>query len=214
MTIKSDRASWQTIAQTFEREYWTGCVPSITPHRTAQARTLSSMIWGNFGFSQDSFSGKVVLDVGAGPTARCSWLDGTFVAIEPLADTYIHMPYEQIWKVPAEQHIQELVDSVDYVVSLNALDHCYDLPLILHNLITYIREGGGAFLSFAVDKGVEEDETHPLVMTHEEASQAITESGFDIIKHSSGRCYPLGDDVWRDSWGGGTAHHWWLEVSS
>ena len=184
---------------------------------------MSRRIWGQLGFSRETFAGKICLDIGAGPTARCVGLDGTWWAIEPLAESYVWMPYDRVWAVPAEQFIPELVDAVDYVVSLNALDHCFDLPAILCNAHRYLRRGGYAFWSFDVDKPITDDPTHPLVMTHDEADAAIREAGFRVIRRTHGKCYPRLSRKWRssrgqrcvsaappwiDSWGGGTAYHW------
>ncbi len=221
MTTDAQR-DWKEHAQTFEADWWDSAYKRGIGLKDVDVKNVpairkglhgvSRQIWQNFTFTQKTFTGKTVLDIGPGPTGRCSWLKGTFLAIEPLAVRFQQLPwhmlakYKRVYAQPAEELIPELVGSVDAVLSLNTLDHCYDLPAILSNVYQYLKPDGLAFLSFDVDKGIY-DPTHPINLTPAAATRTIKDSGLAVEAWSFGHCYP--GDPWRDNWGGGTAYHWW-----
>ena len=227
MAISVDKHLWQEHAQAFERDFWAsavkrnfgGWVDFVRDDRESirdKQQTVSRLIWSNFGFEPDSITGSC-LDIGPGPTARCSSLGGEWDAIEPLANSYRQlkwawMPYRYVYTQPAEKQVSQLVGAYDFVVSLNCIDHCYNAIDVLANVASYLKPQATAFISFDVDKELEEDDpTHPLAMTSEEAREIIAMAGLKIVHETSGHCYPMPDGTWLDSWGGGTAYHWLLE---
>ena len=221
------RSDWAQLAQTFELEHWktaqtrgfgigAHCLANDIARIHAGFRGVSQQIWENFGFTEDAFVGMQCLDIGCGPLGRCSWLLGEWSTIEPLADqyrkelAYAYLPYEHVYSQAAEKRIGELVGQFVAVVSLNCLDHCFDANLVLKNAFDYLAPSGVALLSFDVDKPCKSDPTHPINMTHDEATTLIESVGFAVTKIAHGKCYPRVDGTWRDNWGGGTAYHWWL----
>jgi SAM-dependent methyltransferase len=212
----SARKAWSDLAQSFERGFWeTLATRELAPSRGWLA-AVSARIWQRFGFPLDAFEGRLVLDIGPGPTGRMLALAGEWLAIEPLAEAYAALPwaaldqYRRIYEQPAEERIEELVGACDVVLSINALDHCYDLNLVLRNAYAYLKPGGLLFVSFDVDKPVSHDPTHPICLTHERATEVIREEGFAIERIESGKASPT-PDGWLDAWGGGTAWHWWAK---
>lgn len=214
--MTNNKEIWETVAQPFERSHWEDAgvsvaVPDARRRKPRRARrSMSRRIWSNFRFSQHTLKGKTVLDIGPGPTGRCEWLKGDFVAIEPLAKHYGRGlgKYRKVYVQPAEDSIPELVGAIDAVLSLNCLDHCYDIKAILANVYAYLNPGGLAFFSFDVNKP-DFDANHPTHLTAREATRIISASGLVVSHFESGHCYP--GTPWLDSWGGGTAYHWWCQ---
>jgi SAM-dependent methyltransferase len=222
MTIHVDHDQWRDAAQQYERAHWHAADQRHYGRRTPQrydavrrsALDCSRKIWERLGVAGDWFAGRRVIDLGPGPTARCLALEGFFVGIDPLADFYKTLwwsmldHYERLYSQPAEMFLPELVNSADAIVSLNCLDHCYDLTAVLHNAFRYLRLGGEAILSFDVDRR-HLDPGHPIQVTHDEATRLIERAGFRVERRECGRAFPDAGG-WRDNWGEGIAWHWWL----
>lgn len=209
------REGWRDIAQSFERGFWESFAEREGPPSPKALAKTSRIIWERFWARADQFRGQTVMDIGPGPTQRMEFFDsGCFIAIEPLADVYRRLPwaslerYAMVYQQPAEEPIP-MVRVCDAVLSLNALDHCYDLNLVLRNAFSYLRPGGLLFVSFDVDKKLSHDPTHPISLTHERATEVIQEEGFVIDRIEAGRVWDDHARAWSDSWGGGTAYHWW-----
>lgn len=208
---KNLHAVWEATAQPFEANHWrTHC----TRPTTAKPE-LPRRIWERLGFGPEAFAGCTVIDIGCGPTARmCGFASGRFLAIDPLWDYYHTLPgahfepYEKGYSLPAETYIQELDGQADWVVSLNALDHCYDLDAVLHNAWRYLRPEGRGLFSVDVDKQCPFDPTHPINLTRDGWREALRRNGHRIVREEEGRCYPHADGSWRENWGGGLAVHW------
>lgn len=210
-TLQVPRQRWLNEAQPWEQNFWCEYQPMDTGALISQ----SQAIWERFGFSQDEFAGKEVLDIGCGPTARVAWLKGVFIGMDPLAVFYEQSPaarmerYALLYNWEAERRLPGWVGRFDAVLSLNALDHGYDFPLCLSNIHEYLKPGGFAFLSLDVDKRDLYDAGHLLRLNHDTVTRLLLETGFDITRIDHGGC--LHDDgEWKDSWGGGVAYHWWL----
>lgn len=209
------REAWELFAQTFEYGWWALADRRGDPITREGLHRWSRMILERFGFSQDQFAGQLVLDVGCGPTGRLSWLtEGDFVALDPLADRYATLPWPAMerycrWHTtPAEDRVDSLAGQVDFLFSINALDHCFDLDAVLANLHAYVKPGGKGFFSVDCDKHQPHDPTHPLDFTGTEFAEAVTRAGFTITREEAGGCI-FGDD-WRDSWGAGIGRHFWI----
>jgi len=173
---------------------------------------LSEWTMKRFGFKQDQFENKVLLDIGPGPVNRLVWLRGEFIAIEPLYNQLKDLPYANfdkystVYTVPAEHLQTHLIEQVDQVMCINVLDHCYDAEQVLRNIHIYLKPGEHAFISVDCDDFNNNDPFHPLQFSSEKLEQLIRDVGLIIIKHSQGRCTPN-----EDCWGHGTAHHFWLK---
>lgn len=214
---------WRDVAQEAEFGHWktsddTGKWSRTKPGAVQGAVDCSRRIFEQFGFKRTTFAKKTVLDIGPGPTGRLNWLAcKRLIGIEPLWERYralelAHLDhYQHVYTTPAEVLIPELVGRVDAVISLNCLDHCYDIDAVIANVAQYTKPGGLMFLSFDVDKPESENDSpgHPVSLTHDEATEVFKDHGLLIERIGSGQCYPA-PDRWLDAWGVGTAYHWWL----
>ena len=217
-----ESAIW-TEAQRLELRHWINGnrhIDASTEDRRESIRhryeRISRLIWSALGFMKDCFSGYEVLEIGAGPTGRCLWFDGTFDAIDPLYAEYEAMEwaqtdfYRQWYGVPAEKLLEECVHQYHAVICMNCLDHCHNPWAVMRNAFEYVCFGGTMFLS--CDVGEQVDEMHPCTMGEMKLIDLIEDTGFIIEKQTHGHCYPGKEigDPWRDNWGGGIANHFWL----
>jgi len=168
------------------------------------------------GFSRDQFAESTVIDVGPGPTGRLSWLQfGRLIGIDPLYEEYLKLPdarfepYTEVHNAPAEQRLHFLESVADAVLSLNCLDHGYDFCASVINIRSYLKPGGLFCLSMGVDIPFPANDGHPLLLTHQFVTRFLDAAGFAIQRIDSGRCYPLPDGTWHETYSGGPAWHWW-----
>ena len=105
-----------------------------------------------------------------------------------------------VYSVPGEEFVPELENSIDLIVSINALDHGYDIAQSIRNLKRYLKPEGEAFLSF--DMHDEPDYMHPLVLSNELMLGIYAEAGFEVVKVESARRYHGAE--------GPGAFHYWL----
>lgn len=229
--MKIDKEVWET-AQKKELTFWqqdrkehNETDPEI---RRLAARYTSCLIWGRFGFFPTAFLGKSIIDVGCGPTGRCSCFLGVgLIGIDPLAREYNDLPgdrmvsYREVFTSPAESNIETLNGSASFVVSLNCLDHCRDAQAVIENMARYLKPGGIGLLSTDVDIGNGHmDPLHPLRLLPETITDLLEATGVEITLHEQGRSYPRveegGQIVWQDGWCGGeyVAHHWHFRKAS
>jgi SAM-dependent methyltransferase len=207
--VKVPYSLWHGISQPFELGCWT----MFFENEVKAYAEESEWMMRRFNFEKQAFKNQTVVDIGCGPTGRLTWLEGSFIAIEPLAGHYRQMPwahlekYHKIYEQPAEIPIAELVGAVDMIFAINSLDHAFDLEAILGNMFSYLKPGGRAFISVDVDKPIANDPTHPLRLHSETVRLLLLKHGFVIEKEESGKCNAAGES----SWGGGTAYHWWLQ---
>jgi hypothetical protein len=113
------------------------------------------------------------------------------VAIEPLADRFLaEIPWsdlrdaEELYSRPAEDYIEALEGRVDLLVSINVLDHCFDMPTIMGNVRRYLKPNGLALVSF--DKHARADKLHPLSLTETTCAQIFVDSGLVVEQFTSG----------------------------
>lgn len=226
-----DRATWE-VAQAAERDYWFKNLASIDEETAEKAHLpatyASCLIWGRLGYFPTAFKGKTVIDIGCGPTERCSCLiDVNLIGIDPLGERYLDLPgrrlrsYSRLYAQAAEERIDALIETADVVVCLNCLDHCYDAKAVIENMAAYMKSDGIGILSTDVEYAGQDapDRLHPLRMTSGDITTLILAAG--LVPHSMGRCsagdaYPMHNDngeiEWWDGWSGGKsiAHHWRL----
>ena len=186
--VKSERSIWQDQAQHFEFNF----------HKDNEFRQSSDFfhetekLLSSFGFTPTDFEDKVILDLGAGSKLRSKFfLNTKIIALEPLATKFISeidwCDLKDSWRVyskPAEEFIPDLENSVDFIMSINVLDHCYDFQKIIDNSFHYLISGGLAFLSF--DKHLETNEGHPLILTEGVCNKIFQVVGFQIERFTTG----------------------------
>ncbi|MFK7810735.1 MAG: class I SAM-dependent methyltransferase [Saprospiraceae bacterium] len=185
---KASKEKWEKEAQKGEFEFHKGNKWRNSP-RFMQDTIL---LFDSFGFSRDQYKGKTVLDLGAGSKLRCKYFQGAkLIAIEPMADDCVReIPWtdltdaEGLYSIPAEEFVPELEEQVDFLFSVNVLDHCFDFKDILKNIHRYLKPDGLAFLSF--DVHFVTDEMHPLILTDKVCIEIFEETGFKIQKKNRG----------------------------
>ena len=163
-------------------------------HKEPNIRTTSEwdssvvQLWETFNFSAEQFEGQTVLDVGAGSKLRGIYFQGiNYIALEPLADRFLKelgwcnlKLANSVISRPAAEYVEELTDSVDFIFSINFLDHCYNFQDIIYNLRGYLNDSGTALLSF--DEHAAPDEKHPIKLTKEICDKIFEATGFKIDK--------------------------------
>lgn len=146
----------------------------------------NTRLFKSFGYKEDQFVGKTVVDLGAGSKLRGKYFSGSrIVAIEPLASKFISevqwcdlKDADEVYSEPAENLIDGLVDRADFLFSINVLDHCYDFERIVGNIFKYLKVGGKACLSFDCHSKV--DKLHPIIINEKAATQIFFDIGFQI----------------------------------
>jgi len=165
--LRTDVAHWREVDQEFELAFHRG----NELRRSDRFAEETRIFFGSFGFSENQFRGRLILDIGAGSRLRTTFFKGAAIAvIEPLAERFMaELEWSDlrlakaVYSVPAEEFVPELENVADFVVSVNALDHCFDFPRVAANISRYLRSGGCAFLSF--DERLWPTEGHSLILT-------------------------------------------------
>jgi SAM-dependent methyltransferase len=177
-----DRKRWSSEAQAGELAF----------HKRPNSRSdpswdeSNAKRWRRFGFEPDGWQGKLVVDVGAGSRLRTLYFRGARIAaIEPLANEFIAEvewqdldKADEIYPVPAEEEIPELVGRADLVVSINTLDHGFDFEGAIRNIRLYLKDSGQAFLSF--DQHETPDGMHPLVLNDSIVREILEQCDLEI----------------------------------
>lgn len=216
-----DRDSWAHVAQPGELGWWTQKYDAqgFRPGQERQPlEAHTEGLWRHHGFDPEQFRGHVLIDLGCGPSVHGVWFQGLkqLIAIDPLASEYRQNvawnrlgQAQEVHARPAEDMIPTLKGTANAVVSINALDHGYNLPESVRNLAAYLKPRGVAFLSF--DIHARGDDLHQMALTPEYCEQVFKDAGLCIEKHTTGL------DGWADTpdrprkaYGGGLAHSWWL----
>lgn len=179
---------WQRKAQTGElafhrRDTW-------RPSDNFATRT--ALLFERFGFRSDQFAGKTVIDVGAGSKLRTKFFqDAQLIVIEPLADQFRAeiswsdiADAKEVFSVPAEEYVAACEGRGDLVISINALDHCFDFAKIIANLARYVSADGLMFLSF--DKHDKTDAMHPLSLNEQICQKVFQDCGLSIERATTG----------------------------
>jgi hypothetical protein len=200
------RRSWNWLAQRAELHFH----QNNAWRQTDEFLRHSEALFEHFGFARDSFADKTLVDLGAGSRLRTAYFrDARIVVIEPLADEFRRtVPWcdldraSAVFCKPAEERIAQLAGTADGLISINVLDHCYDLQPILTNVSAYLRPSAVAFLSF--DSHDETDMLHPLKLEGETVERAIGRTDLVLERRSFG-LGPLGP-----MYGHGRAANYWL----
>lgn len=234
------RGQWEAGPQVAEWNHWNHALAGAEGRDSNDARAracdASLTMWERFGLPPESLtpghcygSGvapgtqSTVIDVGCGPTARCSCFANhpgiRLVGIDPLAERYRDLPggllcdYAELHGVPAEDFIDTLAGTGTLVACVNVLDHCYDPAAVIANMARYMMPHGLAFISCDVGRAAS-DALH-LAISVDEMESAIEAAGLCAIRREHGMSFPCrvkdGALVWQDGWTQDTvAHHWWL----
>jgi 2-polyprenyl-3-methyl-5-hydroxy-6-metoxy-1,4-benzoquinol methylase len=141
-----------------------------------------------FGFGELDYENKHILDLGCGSKLRVNFFKNAFIhALEPLAEKFISeiewcdlKSAHKVYSLPAEELVQNLVGNIDFVVSINVIDHCYDFELIIKNVYKYLKPDGLCLLSFDLHDKI--DEMHPIIVTDEFSCRVFERNGFKIEK--------------------------------
>jgi SAM-dependent methyltransferase len=178
--LRADHDNWRGIAQEGELAFH-----KRPGFRSDEARFVSAndRFFRGHGFKPDQFTGKVIVDLGAGSKLRASFFTGAYViAVEPLADRLrAEVPWcdldkaAEVYSEPAETLIDALVCRADFLFSVNVLDHCYDFPRCIENIARYIKAGGSGFLAFDCHQKV--DRLHPIIINERVATDIIYDAG-------------------------------------
>ena len=221
--MKIDDEKWDK-AQRAELAFWEKGLALIDERAANKSHIMAShasaLIWGRLGYFPTSLDGKTIIDIGCGPTARCSCFSGaTLIGIDPLIEGYWDLPggrlrsYDCCVAKPAEENISAYNNSADMVVCMNCLDHCQDAEAVIGNMLAYLKPDGVCVLSVDVLDSGAEDPLHPLRIPWREVEMVITGAGGGITWYERGESYPYdkdGEIAWQDGWAGGktVAHHW------
>jgi 2-polyprenyl-3-methyl-5-hydroxy-6-metoxy-1,4-benzoquinol methylase len=151
-----------------------------------------------FGFDENEYAGKNVLDLGCGSKLRAKFFKNSFIyALEPLANKFIEEiewcdlnDAHKVYSLPAEVLVDEIVGEMDLVFSINVIDHCYDFEIIVNNLYKYIKKDGLCLLSFDLHDKI--DPMHPIILTDEFAIKVFEKIGFKLIKKIKTESYHKG----------------------
>ena len=103
----------------------------------------TNLLFEHFGLKPGDYSGKTVIDLGAGSKLRSRYFsEAELIAIEPLADRFLKeidwcdlAQAHEVYSVPAETKIESCVGRADLLISINVLDHCYDFERIIEGVL-------------------------------------------------------------------------------
>ncbi|WP_037392879.1 methyltransferase domain-containing protein [Sinorhizobium fredii] len=183
--LKVDETTWSSEAQAGELAFHKR--PNFRSNEEGFRKGNSSFFTG-LGYTPTDMVGKTVVDLGAGSKLRAKFFEGSkIVAIEPLGDKFIEevawcdlKDAEKVFSFPAEYRISEIEGTVDFLFSINVLDHCYDFETIIGNIHAYLKTGGTCCLSF--DCHAKVDKLHPIIINEKVATQIFFDIGFRIDK--------------------------------
>ena len=181
--IDVDFNKWKTIAQKGELAF----------HQRPNFRSSEKFVEGNsnqwkfWGYTEDRFENEHILDVGAGSRLRGKFFkNAKLYAIEPLGNEFLKtidwcdLDDSNLYSVPAEEFIAGLVEVMDFVFSINVIDHCFNVEDIFRNCYKYLKQGGEAFFCFDLHEKI--DNLHPVVLNKEICDRLISSAGFTITE--------------------------------
>tara|TARA_R110000851_G_scaffold1732_1_gene6711 strand:+ start:297 stop:923 length:627 start_codon:yes stop_codon:yes gene_type:complete len=181
-----DETRWSTKGQPSELHHHKGSTSRASNQKWMEN---SGTHFTNFGYQQNHFVDKTLIDLGAGSKSRATWFtDSKIISIEPLADKFKSIPHYDlddvgvVYSDPAEKFLEDLANIADGIICINVLDHCYNAKTIMENCYKYLKQDGEFCLSVDLHKG--RDDKHPIGFTLETLKQLINETGFEIIKES------------------------------
>jgi 2-polyprenyl-3-methyl-5-hydroxy-6-metoxy-1,4-benzoquinol methylase len=187
-STKHDKNKWRQAGQEAEFRFH----QKNTWRPSSDFMDSTRRLFSHFAFASNAYEGKTIIDLGAGSKLRTKYFTGSkIVAIEPLAERFtkeIHWcdlsDAEKVYSSPAEERIDECIDTANLLISINVLDHCYDFERTIENIAAYLKDGALAFLSF--DKHNEVDEMHPLRLTETICERVFSKKGLIVEKYSKG----------------------------
>lgn len=183
--LKVNASTWSSEAQAGELEFHKR--PNFRSNEEGFNKANHSFFTG-LGYKPTDMIGKTVVDLGAGSKLRAKFFQQSkIIAIEPLGEKFMRevewcdlKDAEKVYSLPAEQRIAEIEGQVDFLFSINVLDHCYDFEIIVGNVLSYLRRGGTCCLSFDCHSKV--DKLHPIIINEKVATQIFFDAGFRIDK--------------------------------
>lgn len=137
------------------------------------------------------------LEIGSGPygyLAFCDWMERRTV-IDPLLNKYVDCQkrvggfsiFDGVTRIsqPAELFVEDLENSVDFLVCRNCIDHSEDPLHILYNISRYLKVGGYLLFWVEIWHGIQEDHMHRNITKSKAAFLKIVEGmGFSIDSKS------------------------------
>ena len=159
--------------------------------QTAEFMAETEALMNFFGYTEDSFSGATIIDLGCGSKLRSKYFrSAKIVAIEPLANDFMSQidwcdikDAVKLFRLPAEEFIPELEDTANFVMCINVLDHVFDPELVLGNVYRYLRSDGEFLLSVDVHGGL--DPMHPVKLDRPYLHKMF-ETGWEVIREYDG----------------------------
>lgn len=126
-----------------------------------------------------SFEGKVVADFGCGPQGTLVWTDEpkTKIGIDVLATKYFEefpselTTHDMIYVQSSENVIPISTNYVDYLITINSLDHVYNLDLIAKELKRILKPNGVLLAGFNLNEP--ETECEPQKLTIEKLKKEL-----------------------------------------
>ena len=149
-------------------------------------RVYEKMMLNIMGENDDSsFEGKVVADFGCGPQGSLVWTDKpkTKIGIDVLATRYFEefpselQKHDMIYVQSSENVIPIASDYVDYLITINSLDHVYNLDLISKELKRILKPNGILLAAFNLNEP--ETECEPQKLTINKLNDELLDQ-FDI----------------------------------
>ncbi|MFT6747381.1 MAG: ubiquinone/menaquinone biosynthesis C-methylase UbiE [Glaciecola sp.] len=100
-----------------------------------------------FGFTQEDYEDKKVMDIGCGPRGSLEWANMTSerIGLDTLADKYVKLEgkHHKMKYVQAGSEAIPFEDGYfDFVSSFNSLDHVDDLGKCIKEIIRVVKPGG------------------------------------------------------------------------
>jgi len=126
----------------------------------------------------DMFDGKVVLDIGSGPmpSAAC-FSKATILCLEPALDDYLYLgfplhyyPYNVTWVHGCAEDIPLQDNSVDAVISVNAIDHVDDFKSTVKEIQRVLKPDGDIRLCCHYHKA---KTCEPIALSDQKMSKAF-----------------------------------------
>jgi len=151
-----DKKVWKEESQPFEINWWR---ENWSLNKIRNQEFIDKMK-NEFGFTEDSFAGKTILDIGAGPRSWPSLLlnKAKIIIVEPLAyefvtfnDGYYKLPnITKVYSLPGEECVEELINNIDIVWCFNTLNHCYEWKKVIDNIEKYLKSNGKLYMKVRV----------------------------------------------------------------
>lgn len=177
---------WKKFAQQGELSFHEHSGANFRMSERFDSQTIA--LFEKNGFNSNDYKGKRILDLGAGSKLRSLFFkEAELFVIEPLAKKFMKLPQsdlhlaKKVYSIPAENRIVSLGCSIDFILCINVLDHCYDLKQVLENIHFYLKKDSVFFLSVDIHEDYK-DAMHPISFSKAELFSTLKEVGFVIEK--------------------------------